>query len=93
MVHGLETIARINSAASTRQPATVKQVVVCTDRHSNEAIYVDRKYVFSDVTIYAADIANAVGDSPITFEQRNLDVVVEEWPRSLDDLPRQTEES
>lgn len=59
-----------------------KQIIVATDCHGHEAIYVDGRNVFESGHAYAIDIATAAGEGVITFRQVNVDL-----PEGVDGFP------
>ncbi len=88
MVHGLETMERLNAAPQDTQ--SIKRVVVANCTESGEqALYVDGVLTSCDCTIYAIDIVQDVGGPgvPMTLEQLNLDSRGNRWPQSIDELP------
>jgi hypothetical protein len=66
----------------------VKKVVVAIDEDYREALYVDGKLRCADgSTIYASDIADAVGSGLMRFEHRGVKTEFE-WPNDLAKLRR-----
>ena len=92
MVHGLETMERLNSAPQETQ--SIKRVVVanCTET-GEQAIYIDGNLEGEYDNVFAFVIVQAVGGSsiPMTLEQR--DIAREDclWPKLLDDLPSEND--
>ena len=98
MVHGLETLERLNrkpdkltlAVAATLQKNSPKRAVVANCTESGEqALYVDGVLTSCDSTIYAIDIVQDVGGPGVlmTLEQWDLDSCGNRWPQSIEDLP------
>lgn len=87
MVHGLETMERLNAAPVGSQ--SIKRVVVanCTET-GEQAIYIDGKLEGEYDNVFAFVLVEAVGGPfiPMTLEQRDIARDVCLWPNLLDDL-------
>ena len=65
----------------------MKSVVVVIDDNGDEALYVSGILTSADgPTVYACDIAEAVGDELIQFSHKAVERVVEVWPKKLEDV-------
>ena len=87
MVHGLETLERLNAAPAATQQ--IKSVVVAHDTDDGfEAIYVDGFWVCCNRTIFTREIIEAVGGPtiPFTLEQQDFSNVASRWPVTLEEL-------
>lgn len=72
------------------EPPEIRDVVVVIDEDAAEALYIDGEIVGGiDYTVYAYDLAEAVGESIIKFS--HIEVTREDgasWPQKLADLKR-----
>lgn len=62
-------------------------VIVAIDLDGNEALYVGGDLKSCDgPTVYACDIAEAVGDKTIQFSHFKIDREITEWPYKFESL-------
>ena len=86
MVHGLETMAKLNAEQPTG-PAIRSVVVANSIGLGDQALYVDGEFKLQEDTIYAHDITTSVGGPtiPFTLDQWDIDDL-EGWPKTIDEL-------
>jgi hypothetical protein len=90
MVHGLETMAKMNDAASAEVVKPIEVVVVDAVDSDVQGLYVNGQLRESESVIYASEISKHVGTSPMVLTVADVVGYFTDkplyWPESYTDL-------